>query len=172
MWSFCTKNGLGKLYKVSNKFNSIDYCNILDEALPEIDQLNNDFIFLQDNASIHRSKYTTDYLNNELMIFDVDLLKYCNKTNILDRKINILNNYPAKSPDLNLMENFWGILQMRYNKLVLEVGQPKNETKLFKMANNIWEEMRKDKELVKRMYDSYLQRFRKVIFNNGNIIKY
>ncbi len=71
--------------------------------LPSADQLfkDADFIFLQDLAPVHTAKSTKSWLN--------------------DHGVGVLD-WPANSPDLNSIENLWGIVKKKIRN-----KRPKNE---------------------------------------------
>lgn len=169
LWSWISKEGLGELYWISNKFDSTKYRATLEDALPKMNQINPNFVLQQDNARHHTSKETRSYLNNDQSRVRNSKTR---KTitvppNSLKKTITLLKNYPARSPDLNIIENVWSILQHKYDQMVLTLGQPSNAATLFEYAKTCWSEIQADKELVPKLFASLSQRVRKVVHNKG-----
>ncbi len=81
--------------------------------LPSADQLFNDadFIFQQDLAPAHTAKSTKSWLN--------------------DHGVGVLD-WPANSPDLNLIENLWGIVKRKMRN-----KRPKNADELKATQRNL-----------------------------------
>lgn len=97
------------------KMNSANYCQFLnDNFIPWLnsqnDNLRNNLIFQQDNAPSHASRYTKQWLVDQ---------------GFTGSKIM---NLPPQSPDLNPIENLWGILKRR----IYENGRQ------FASKNELW----------------------------------
>ncbi len=104
VWGAMSSAGVGPLCFLRSKVNTAVYQEVLEHfMLPAADQLygDADFIFQQDLAPAHSAKATSTWFK--------------------DHGIPVLN-WPANSPDLNPIENLWGIVKrkMRY-------ARPNNE---------------------------------------------
>lgn len=91
VWAAFTWNARTPICFVSARINSDTYMNQLEGVLlPFLDDLEDEeYIFMHDNASIHRSSATKKWL--------------------AERNVDVLP-WPAISPDLNPIENIWGML--------------------------------------------------------------
>ena len=95
IWGAVSSAGVGPLCFIKSGVRAAVYQEILEHfMLPSADELygDADFIFQQDLAPAHTAKSTKTWFN--------------------DRGITVLD-WPANSPDLNLIENLWGIARRK-----------------------------------------------------------
>ena len=127
------------------KMNSQSYCNFLETNLvPWMETQTGDFIFQQDNAPSHASKFTTAWRETKRLTGDRFM------------------EWPPNSPDLNPIENLWSVVKRK-----LYAGSRQFETK-----DQLWEAIKLacsqvDKETIKSLTSSVDRRLLKVIEKKG-----
>lgn len=88
------------LILVKGRLNSDGYISMLEnfEIFQSLNKFygEKNFIFEQDGAPAHRSKKTLDFIQKQ--------------------QINIIENWPANSPDLSCIEQVWSILEVKIRK--------------------------------------------------------
>mgnify|MGYP001079518019 CR=1 FL=1 len=103
VWGAIGKNWRSPLILVHGKLNSEGYINFLEKN--EIFTSLNDFygersyFFEQDGAPCHRSKKKINWLSNQ--------------------NVNLIENWPANSPDLTCIEQVWSILETKIQKYTI-----------------------------------------------------
>ena len=75
IWAAISANGKTDLAFIENTMDSKLYTTVLERVLLSFSYINygtgrNDFVFMQDNASVHRSKHSKEWFAE----FDMDVL--------------------------------------------------------------------------------------------------
>lgn len=152
VWGLITKQGLGPLVRIEGRFTSSSYCSILDDVMvpylldgpfPE-----GDYVFQHDNSPIHSSRKVTSFLE--------------------ERGINVLE-WPPQSPDLNVIENVWGLLKSALAGRSLHGLSADN---LWLVIKEEWEKLRRDTSLTAALYQSLPARMAAVMASSGDSTKY
>ncbi|CAC5409088.1 unnamed protein product [Mytilus coruscus] len=145
----CLNPGVGTITVVTGNINALKYIEVVDNfVLPVIARHfpGDNYIYQDDNAPVHRANSVKIYMQqNQLHGME----------------------WPAQSPDLNIIENMWRKIKLELQK------QPHIITTKAQMETairNIWTNI--PLEFKRKLYESIPIRLRQVIRAKGNITKY
>lgn len=148
IWACFNFHGKSELAFVSRNQDQWEYQGHLnDRLLPFLDHFGGQNpVFQQDNARCHIARSTIDWLK--------------------DKNLEIME-WPAYSPDLNPIENLWGVLARR----VYAGGKQFSSIEYLKISViRCWEEI--EKNLLETLANSMPKRIYQVIYNHGGSKKY
>lgn len=148
VWAAFGVRGKSSICFISTNMNSEMYIELLDSVLVDFGEgfWGNDWIFQQDNASIHISGKTKSFLQS--------------------RNIEYLD-WPARSPDLNPIENLWGLLS---NNVYKNGRQFETAKDLKKAIQEEWSKI--DESTLQNLILSMPRRLNEVIANRGGHTHY
>lgn len=148
VWAAVSSFGRVKLCFVSKKMNGADYRIVLRRGLLPFWRRNRtkNLTFMQDGAPIHRAAQTKRWL--------------------MARRIPLLD-WPACSPDLNIIENVWGYM---VRKIYGGNKQYRDVKDLKAAIIDAWHEV--DQHLLDGLYHSLDNRLFQVIQRNGRSTDY
>jgi hypothetical protein len=147
-WGSFSVLGVGALHPCDGSVDSGAYINILDTWLIPYAEAwfgQCHWTLLQDNAPCHNSRATKEYLRQS----GIDVMVW-----------------PANSPDLNPIENLWGILKQK----LLRLGTLSKEDLIMK-AQQIWNSDAMI-DICRELVQSMPQRVSDVIDSKGDSIGY
>jgi len=148
MWGWMSGTTIGELVEIPTRMNSAEYIRILEDVLlssvraiysaedmPVIR-------LVQDNSAVHTSHETQAWfrIHPEIQLID----------------------WPARSPDLNLIENVWAQVVRRW-----EPRRERTVAALVNHAREIWEELRFQPDFLANLIDSIPRRLNQVIERAG-----
>ncbi len=147
IWAAMSSAGVGPLCFLKSRVNAAIYQDIFEHfMLPSAGKLygDADFIFQQDLAPAHTAKGTKSWFN--------------------DHCVTVLD-WPANSPDLNPIENLWGIVKRK-----MRDTRPNNAGDLKAAIKATWASI--TPEQCHRLIDSMPRRIDAVIHAKGGPTKY
>ena len=145
VWSCMSAAGVGELHFIEGDMNYNMYCEILQQSMiPFLQKLGRKAMFHHENDPKHTSK-TTTALQKRLRVKVMD--------------------WPSMSPDLNPVENLWGIL-----KLKVEVRKVSNIRQLRDVDMEEWKGI--PVATCEALVNSMSKRVKAVLDNDGGHNKY
>ncbi len=147
IWAAMSSVGVGPLCFLKSTVNEAIYQEIIEHfMLPSADKLygDADFIFQQDLAPAHTAKGTKSLFN--------------------DHGVTVLD-WPANSPDLNPIENLWGIVKRK-----MRDTRPNNADDLKATVKETWASI--PPQQCHKLITSMPRRIEAVIKTKGASIKY
>lgn len=132
-------SGQRLLCRCSNNMDSDEYINILRDTV--ISFLSAANIYMQDNAPIHRSRKTINYMGNSGICY--------------------IEDWPPQSPDLNIIEHVWA-----YVKRELSNYHATTENDLWNKILEIWTDV--PTIFIQNLYKSIPRRLKEVLKLGGS----
>ncbi|CAL1672077.1 unnamed protein product [Lasius platythorax] len=150
-WGCMTSRGSRPLVRTTPHMNSEEYIHILSnvmmpyvsETFPGITYVN----FVQDNSGVHRARIVQDWLARQPNLRTL--------------------NYPAKSPDLNVIENLWAKIVREWDPQIRRTREA-----LAQYVIDKWEGLRARHALFENLITSMPQRLNSVIEKNGGVTRF
>lgn len=149
VWGAIQFNGFVALRIVSNNFDSEEYLQTILAVLPNFFNQNPYHIWMHDNASIHKTAEIREFFAEQ------NIQKIC---------------WPARSPDLNLIENIWGLITRKLDRLVDKKGEATSENELWRRVRYCASKI--PKIVFKNLYKNIQTRLKIVYTKDGHYTKY
>ena len=148
VWGCFGGKKLGKFHRIEGTLNYEKYYGILRYQMRDNGRKifnGSKWLFQHDNAPPHKKA------NREAILLKSDLFD--------------LMEWPAQSPDINPIENLWGIIETKTKD-----RKCKNEDELFELLQQAWNEIQE--ETLEKLIQSMHKRCEQLIASNGFPIKY
>lgn len=151
VWGWMAASGPGELVQISGRMNSQQYNEILEEVLlPSVEVYfpnSGPVPFVQDNSAVHNSRQSQAWFNRH-------------------RSELISLPWPPKSPDLNPIENLWGLMVQQWDS-----DRARTRIALINHVHEIWDSFRGSNVCI-NMIASMQQRLQDVINAQGGYTRF
>lgn len=148
IWGMVMPNGLIAAREISGNLNSEKYIELLNSFVVPCMKLNckPNFNFVQDNCPSHVAQKSMHYLKNQ----SFQVLKW-----------------PARSPDINIMENIWKMM----TDIIYQGLQPQNKAELRKNIQDSISLLNSTRNSsILGLYRNFRPRLTNVLLKRGNLI--
>lgn len=149
IWGCITYNGVGTLCVVDGNINAHKYIEIIDNHLCSVVAAHfpsNDYLFQDENAPVHRARSVKEFMEQE----NIPTMEW-----------------PAQSPDLNIIENCSRKLKQELCKRVQNL---RTANDLETAIRQVWENIHPN--FIQDLYKSIPRRIQAVIKAKGCLTKY
>lgn len=152
MWGWMSSADPGELVRIPSRANSANYVEVLEQTmLPTVRTVYPEeetplITFVQDNCPVHRSRSVRQWFGQH-------------------NNISVIP-WPSRSPDLNPIENVWGVIVQRW-----ENQNERTPEALEAHCLRIWDSIR-GSNLCKNLVDSMRFRLQAVIDQDGGYTRY
>lgn len=152
MWAWMSASGPGELVYIPERANRASYLELLkDTMLPTVRVVYPqnevpEFVFIHEECPIHSCRLVQDWIQQQPEIRPVQ--------------------WPSRSPDLNPMENVWGMMVKRW-----DARSERTKDAFVAHVDQIWDSLR-GSDLCETLVNSMRSRCDAVIDANGALTKY
>ena len=151
-WAWISGFGLGELVEIERTLKAPQYYNILNNVLlPSVEARFGKtckFYVIEDNSTVHRADISADWYAKNPRFVRLQL--------------------PPKSPDINVIENFWAEMVREWRPLVGSDKQGQLQNKIQK----VWDSFYSRADYFKTLTDSMPRRLKKIIEAKGGHVNY
>lgn len=147
-WGWISAAGPGEIARIDTKMNAEQYIRVLEDVLiPSVRAIYPapaPIVLVQDNSAVHTARLVTAWLEDHP---EIEVLRW-----------------PSKSPDLNPIENVWGIMCQMWEQQGVPISRTREA--LHHHVIRIWEGLRST-EICPNIVGSMPRRLQEVVARNG-----